>query len=90
MRIMVRSFQAPRWVVPVLFVAALAILPFALLFGLVILGLVLGGSLIRLFLPGSPSPSVNVKSQNASGYLRSSVIDADYEIKDENHEEGKS
>jgi hypothetical protein len=88
MRVQVQSFQMPRWVIPVLVLAALALIPFALALALVAGGIALTAAVVRALLPPStPSSPLHTRSE-ANGRVfdrgNSSVIDADYEVKDEN------
>jgi hypothetical protein len=90
MRLQVQSFQLPRWVVPVMILIALALIPFALVLGLALTAAAVGFSALRLFLPASSSPTFG---QGSDGQTRiknsgstSKVIDAEYQVKDEDGE----
>jgi len=87
MRMEVRSVQVPRWIVPVLILAALALIPFALMLALVVAGIAIGAAAVRLLLTG-PQPKgeglQRVETQGSRPSLSTSqVIDVDYEVKDE-------
>jgi hypothetical protein len=84
----VRSYQLPGWIVPLLALAALALIPFALMLALGLGVLAIGGTLLRaLFLP-PVNRYESVESENRKpsklGSGPTDVIDADYEIKGEN------
>ena len=88
LKVHVRSYALPRWVIPVVFLAALALIPFALMLALGLGVLALGASVVLPLL----FPSKPVKDPGRFGErgrsLRdaglSPAIDADYEVKDEN------
>ncbi len=85
----VRSYQLPRWMVPVLVLAALALIPFALMLALGLAAAAVGLSVFRAFLPAGNRPmDPEILNPPARTSLKSgSVIDADYEVKDENEKE---
>ena len=78
----------PRWVVPVLVLVALALIPFALALALVAGGIAVTAAVVRTFLPLSPKSFPNDSPFEVKGKMfdrgNSSVIDADYEVKEEN------
>lgn len=89
MKFEVRSYQAPRWIVPVLALAALALVPVALALALGLAAVAIGFSALRAFLPPSgknhgPEP---LDRPSRMPLKPGSVIDADFEIKDENEKE---
>ena len=89
MKLEFRSYQAPRWVAPILILAALALIPFALMLALGLAAAAIGVSTFRSLLPAADRPE-NPETLGARPHhsLRSgSAIDADYEIKDENEKE---
>jgi hypothetical protein len=87
MRVVVQSFQAPRWIVPVLILVALALIPFALMLAVTLLGVAVAATAFRALL--SPAPEANPKNHSfPKGQLAelnpgSKVIDAEYEAKDQ-------
>lgn len=87
MRLQVQSFQMPRWVIPVMILVALALVPFALVLGLALTAVALGFSALRLFLPAHNSshfgPASNGRTRIKSDGPASGVIDAEYQVKDE-------
>jgi uncharacterized protein (DUF58 family) len=86
MRMVMHSFQAPRWVAPLLVLIAVALIPFALILALALAGLALGVSALRFFLSGAaPVDSGPVLRRDSSSQRisDSSVIDADFEVKNE-------
>jgi len=87
MRLVIQSFQAPRWIVPVLILAALALIPFALMLTVTLLGLAVAATAFRVLLspaPESPLESHSFpKGQLAELNSGSKVIDAEYEAKDQ-------
>ncbi len=89
MRLEVRSYQAPRWMAPILILAALALVPFALMLALGLAAAAIGISAFRLFLPaaGRSENPATFGSPPHHSLKSGSVIDADYEIKDENEKE---
>ena len=86
MQIHVRSVQMPRWVVPLLILAALALIPFALMLGLALAAVVIGASALRLLLPSPGRLETRSTDFPFSGinkrFSDPSVIDAEYEVKD--------
>lgn len=89
MKFELRSYQAPRWIVPILVLAALALIPFALVLALGLAVAAIGFSALRAFLPPSgKNPGLGyLKKPSRVSLKPGSVIDADYEIKDENEKE---
>lgn len=89
MKFEVRSYQAPRWIVPVLVLAALALIPFALMLALGLGAVAIGFSALRALLPPSEKRlgSESLERPRRTPLKPGSVIDADYEIKDENEKE---
>ncbi len=84
----VRSYQLPRWMVPVLALAALALIPFALMLALGVAALAVGVSVLRAFLPSGRVGGSPTLGKAKGGSLKpGSVIDVDYEVKDENEKE---
>ena len=85
----VRSYHAPRWIVPILALAALALIPFALVLVLGLAAAAIGFSAVRAFLPptGKPLGPETLGKPSRTPLKPGSVIDADYEIKDENEKE---
>lgn len=90
MKVQVRRFRAPGWIVPVLVLIALALLPFALMLAAGLVLLAVGAAALNALLPGGKrsfpendysSPPPKLKSGPESG-----VIDADYEVVKEDHE----
>jgi len=79
-----RSFRLPGWVVPVMFLLALALLPFALLFAVGLGVLALGAGLLGSLFRGPSGPSLGTaKKGSVSGPGRGTkVIDVEYEVKD--------
>jgi hypothetical protein len=86
MQIHVRSAQLPRWVVPLLILAALALIPFALMLGLALAAVAIGASALRLLLPSPGRPEAQSAdfpfSQVHQRFSDPSAIDAEYEVKD--------
>jgi len=87
----IRSFRAPGWLGPVLLLLALAILPFALILGLVVTGIVLGASVMKALVPFPAEEKLEGRTEVVPKQERlsadSEIIDADYEIKDENEKD---
>jgi hypothetical protein len=85
----VRSHQLPRWMVPVLALAALALIPFALMLALGLAAAAVSLSVFRAFLPtgNRPKDSKTLDPPARISLKSGSVIDADYEVKDENEKE---
>ena len=83
---MVRSFNTPKWIGPLLLLAALALIPFALLLALSFAALAAGFFMVRtLILPhrsqklrGRPAPDIPQRSLNVS----SQILEAEFEVKD--------
>lgn len=90
MKIEVHSFQAPRWIIPLLILAALALIPFALALAAGMAVLALGVGVLKLLLPSSGT-SGHVGSfetrRSAGKFSDSTAIDADYEVKGENEKD---
>jgi hypothetical protein len=87
MRMVMHSFRAPRWVAPLLGLVALVLIPFALILALVLAGLALGVSALRLLFSGpgpDDSPDRFERPVDSRRISDDTVIDADYEVKDEN------
>jgi hypothetical protein len=86
MQIHVRSAQLPRWVVPLLILAALALIPFALMLGLALAAVAIGASALRVLLPSLRGPEVRSTefpfSRADKRFSDPSAIDAEYEVKD--------
>ena len=90
MRMEVRAFQMPRWIVPVLVLAALALVPFALMLALGFAVLGLGVSALRLMLPpaGPAQKEGPLREPTRSEKIGpGAVIDAEYEVKDAHKKE---
>jgi len=89
MKFEVHSYQTPRWIVPILILAALALIPFALVLALGLAAAAIGVSAFRLFLPvaGRPESPGTLGAPPPTSLKSGSVIDADYKIKDENEKE---
>ncbi len=94
MPVMVRTFNIPRWMGPFLILAALALIPFALVLAFSLGALAVGLLAVRTLLPGSARPASGRVFQGppkaSSQRLDSShhpvrVLDAEYEVK-ETHE----
>ena len=85
MKVVVRSFQGPRWIAPLLILAVLALVPFALMLALGLAVLGLGVMALRTMLPG-PGPEegpMPLRVDPKAGKLDSqNAIEADYEVKD--------
>ncbi len=86
MQIHVRSAQVPRFLVPLLALAALALIPFALVLALVLAAAAIGVSALRLLLP---SPGKLEAGQPRTPFSRAekrfsdpSAIDAEFVVKD--------
>ena len=82
-----QTFQVPRWLGPVLILAALALIPFALMIGLALMAVVLGVTALRLLL-SQPSPPIFQQGRDPVSSKRkmdagSPAIDAEYEVKDD-------
>lgn len=88
LKVQVQSYALPRWVVPVVFLAALALIPFALMLALGLGALALGASVVLSLLPpAKPAQDprhFGEKGHSMKGPDSPQVIDADYEVKDEN------
>jgi hypothetical protein len=86
MQIHVRSVQVPRWLAPLLILAALALIPFALMLGLALAAVVIGASALRLLLPAPGKPAANSfeisLSRNNKKISDHTAIDAEYEVRD--------
>jgi hypothetical protein len=93
MPVMVRSYNLPRWLGPLVGLAVLALIPFALMVALALAGLSLGVLVIRSLLPSSGREKRVLRgpgSSRSSQHLNSThpstqVLDAEYEVK-ETHE----
>ncbi len=85
-KVQMQTFQAPRWLGPVLALIALALIPFALVVGLAVLTAAVGFTALRAFLPSAPvlksSPGETMGGRKI--HSRSQTIDAEYEVKDGN------
>jgi len=85
MQAQMRSIRLSGWLGLLLILAALVLLPVALLFGLVMLALGLVGSLVSLLLGRRSRPAVDgsrrspLKEPPPTG----KVLDAEYEVKDD-------
>ena len=86
MQIHVRSAQLPRWVAPLLILAALALIPFALMLGLAVAAVAIGGLALRALLPSAGKSDAGSSSFPFSRadkrFSDPSAIDAEYEVKD--------
>jgi hypothetical protein len=86
LKFQVQSYSMPRWIVPLLALAALALIPFALVLALGLGLLAVGASAFRAFLlPGGRSVDTRFEVGRPSKLNpgSSNTIDADYEIKGE-------
>lgn len=87
MRVQVQSVRLPRWVVPLLILAVLALIPIALTLAAAVAVLAIGATVVRSFLPASAEPKIQSKTHRFKPLdersSNAAVIDADYEIKDE-------
>lgn len=88
LKVQVQSYALPRWVIPVVFLAALALVPFALMLALGLGAMALGASVVLSLLPSAKAVKDPGRFGERGRSLRdagsSPVIDADYEVKDEN------
>lgn len=87
-KMQVRSYALPSWVVPVAFLAALALIPFALMLALGLAAVAIGTSVVFALLPPAKAPQ-DRRPFGETGRLKGDAgsrpaIDADYEVKDEN------
>jgi uncharacterized protein (DUF58 family) len=80
-----RSVRLSGWLGLLLILAALVVVPFALLFGLVMLVLGLVGSMVSFLLGRRPRPAVdgNRSSTLKEPPAKGKVLDAEYEVKDD-------
>jgi hypothetical protein len=87
--IQIRTFRAPSWIVPLLILAALAILPFVFALALGLFALALAATVVRrLILPPSSrrdSPVFPGQTRRESG--NSNIIDVEYEAKDDHEKD---
>ena len=86
-RMEVRSFRLPPWLAPLLILAALALIPFALMLAFAVAGVAVLAGAARLFLP-APQGSSPKKPPFSSGeshkkFSEPSAIDVEYEARDE-------
>lgn len=90
MRFQVRTFAMPRWIGPLLALAAIVLLPFALMLALGLAALALGALVFRaLMFPTDKrpdSPSIDTSRSPALGSNDSPILDAEYEVKEEDEE----
>ena len=91
MRMEVKSFQVPRWVFPLMILAALALIPVALMLALSVAALGIVGSVVRAFLPSAAPKPMETRSFRFPEFEKSdshtAVIDADYEVKEEHEKD---
>lgn len=84
----IRFYRAPGWIIPFLILLALALLPFAMVLALAVAGAALGAAVLRfLFLPAqeqTAEKNKNILSEGEGSASNTPVIDADFEVKDEN------
>jgi hypothetical protein len=89
MKVHFQTFQAPRWAGPVVLLLILALIPFALMLAALLAAVAVGYSVVRFLSPSGRTPLEN-RSPGSRGLDSAApggtVIDADYEIKDENGE----
>jgi len=85
----VRSFRLPGWVVPVMFLLALALLPFALLFAVGLGVLALGAGLLGALFRGPSGPTLGAGKRGSVDVRGrgTKVIDVEYEVKDRDAKE---
>ena len=85
MQVQMRSVRMSGWLGLVLILAALVLLPFALLFGLAMLLLGLVGSVLSLLLGRKPRGAFEVPRHSPipENHPSGKVLDAEYEVKDE-------
>jgi hypothetical protein len=82
--------RLPGWVVPVMFLLALALLPFAILLAVGLGALALGAALVGSLLKGPLGPVIGEPKgtrRSVPGEAGSKVIDAEYEVKDRDAKE---
>jgi hypothetical protein len=88
MKVRIHSFSMPRWILPALFLAVLALIPFALILGLTLAATAVGLSVLRLLMPTSDRPAMGAQSfppeRRVSG--ETGIIDAEYEVKEDHGE----
>lgn len=86
MAFQVRSYGVPEWVVLLMFLAALALLPFAFLLALGVGALALVASVARAILAGPPRGPEGGRVIGRDGSPRGDagppILDADFEVKD--------
>ena len=90
MKYQIRTFGIPRWAGFLLAAAVLALLPFALMLALGLAAAGLGVLVLRalVFPTGAKSsPTLERPRSSALGAGDAPILDADYEVKDENEEE---
>ena len=85
MKLQVRTLQAPGWLLPLVFLAGLALIPVALFIALAVLGLALTGALFRALLPSAASSAASqpFPRPGRPSVPRQGVLDVEYEIKDD-------
>jgi hypothetical protein len=87
MKMEVRTFRVPGWLMPVLLLAALALVPFALMLALAVACAAIGISLLRSFLPpgdASVTTPPAFDRKDARGFFEKPAIDAEYVVKEKN------
>ncbi len=93
MPVMVRAYNLPRWLGPLVGLAVIALIPFAVMLALALAGLSLGYLVIRSLLPspGNPKTAFPVTGSNDpsqrlhSAHPSPQVLDAEFKVK-ETHE----
>ncbi len=90
MKVQVRMFRGPGWIVPALVLIALALLPFALMLAAGLAFLAVGAAALSALLPGArrplPENDYSPRSRKLKSGPEAGVIDADYEVVKEDHE----
>ncbi len=86
MRMEVRSFHVPRWLGPVIVLAAILAIPFMLTVTIGLIALVVGATIVKALLPASKLVDEHKKifetQYSSRKKIDPSAIDAEYEVKD--------
>ena len=94
MAFQVRSYGVPGWLVLLMFLAALALLPFAFLLALGVGALALVASVARAILSGPPQGPQGDRGLGQDGFPRRDieppVLDADFEVKEEHEKDQRN
>jgi hypothetical protein len=86
MKVQMRTFRMPGWLLPIFVLLGLALIPIAFFLALALLGLALGSVLVCALLPSVHPHEKNeniFSKKHHSQFSDKSVLDVEYEVKDD-------